>query len=332
MSRIAIALTILILFFAIISTRADTIVLQNGRTLTGEITSQADEYVEIRLGSGKMRLNRADIKSFEIKEPAEGYSKVDLPSLEKAGKPEEATAKNAGPVLKMDLEAEYVKGRIKVTGRSGLPRRTAVTVYFKSTDGVIAAKEAVTKNGNFYAAFGPFEKGLSAGEYIIEARAESKDKETVFGSRPLIIGTAAQVSMSESEERRKLAVTTKEVQSLYEELEKAYAENKENFDKKKWDEWSEEWFNRVNAQVRGYSGTDIVSLYPRAHSRLEACMHQIILLHTAYSLDLAVAAQEDGVKEDGRPHSPKLEPQTLKDSIDKGLAEARKEVPLVAAK
>ncbi|MDD4879259.1 MAG: hypothetical protein PHR22_02245 [Candidatus Omnitrophica bacterium] len=327
MKKACILLTIAIVFSTVVSSRADTILLQNGRTLNGQIIDQFEDYIEIKLGSGKMKLNKKDIKSFEIKEPAEGYSKADSKETAPGGPKAPATLSN------ISLKAEYAKSKIRITGKAYLPRGTKLTLNFKRQDKVLIAKHIVVRSGDFFTLIEPFERQLSPGKYVIEARAEADDKEIAAGSCELVVGSASQVSEREKSDKQRLTETADRVQSLYDDLNTAYAMNKKNFDKEKWDKWSDSWLRMTNDQMQmftDYSSGNVKSLYPRVHSRLEVCFRQVVLLNTAYSLEFA--AQDKPGEESRGPHSKMLEPQFLKDSIDSALADARKEIRLTVAK
>jgi hypothetical protein len=240
-------------------------------------------------------------------------------------------AKETGDVSKIKLEAEYVKGKIRVTGKSGLSRETQIMVYFVRQGDIVTMKEATVRDGNFFAAFGPFEKQiLSAGKYTIEAKGVLKGRVIAAGTSPLVIGTAARINKNEGDDKQRLTGTAAKVQALYDDLNNAYAKNKENFDKKKWDVWSEGWLRDADSQMRtleDYSRINVTLLYPKAHKSLEWCMHQLILLHASYSLELAKTY--DAIK---GPQKAMMEPQFLKDSITTALAEAQKEILLAASR
>jgi len=329
MKPVKVLLVIAVLFFAFASasTSADTIELQNGRTLQGEIIGQSDNYIDMRIGTGKMTFNRKDVKSFEINEPAEGYSQAEPSGPEKKteGKEVSAESEEPKPLLKLNVAAEYTNGRIMVTGRSGLSKETPINVYFVRQGDIITMKQASTRGDNFFVAFGPFEKQiLSAGKYTIEAKGVLKGQVIAAGSCPLVIGTAAQINKNEGDDKQRLAGTMAKIQALYGDLNSTYAKNKKNLDKKKWDEWSEGWLRDADSQRRtleDYSRVNVALLYPKAHKSLEGSMNQIILLHTAYSLEFAKTY-------DAVPPSQKimLEPQSLNRSIAENLATAQKEL------
>lgn len=318
MKLVKVLLTIAVLFFAFAfaSTRADTIVLQNGRTLQGEIIGQSDDYIDMRIGAGKIKLNRKDVKSFEINEPPEGYSQAE---------PSEPESKESEPLLKLNVAAEYTNGRIRVTGKSGLSRETQINVYFVRQGEIITMKQAIVRGENFLVTFGPFEKQiLAAGKYTIEAKGILKGRVIAAGSCPLVIGNATQISKNEGDDKQRLAGTEAKEQALYDDLNNTYAKNKENFDKKSWDVWSEGWLRDANGQMRtleDHSRINATLLYPKAHKSLEGCMRQLILLHTAYSLELTKTIDAVPVSQRAM-----MEPQSLKGSIVAALAEARKEL------
>ncbi|MFA5339859.1 MAG: hypothetical protein WC317_06920 [Candidatus Omnitrophota bacterium] len=323
MKKAFILLTIAIVIFMPVSSRADTITLQNGRTLNGQIIGQPDDYIEIKLGSGKMKLSRKDIKSFEIKEPAEGYSKADS----------KETAKAPATLSNISLKAEYAKSKIRITGKADLPRGTKLTLNFKRQDKVLITKNITVRSGDFFTLIEPFERQLSPGKYAIEARAEADNKEIAAGSCDLVIGSASQVSEKEKSDKQRLTETADRVQSLYSDLNTAYEANKKNFDKKKWDEWSASWLRMTNDQMRmftDYSSGNVKTLYPKVHGSLEVSFRQLVLLNTAYSMEFA-AQKKPGEAGQG-PTSMMLNPQFLKNSIDSTLADARKEISLTVTR
>ena len=324
MKKACIFLTTVIIFYTAVSSRADTLTLQNGRTLNGQIINQSDDYIEMRLGSGKMKLNRNDVKSIEIKEPAEGYSEAGGSELTT---PEEAQRPAA--LATISLKAEYVKSKIRITGKADLPRGTKLTLYFKREDNALITKQITVHSGDFFTIIEPFERQLSPAKYIIEARAEADNKEIAAGSCEMVVGSISQVAESEKSEKQRLTETAEAFQSLYNDLNAAYERNKKSFDKKKWDRWSASWLRMANEEMQtfiNYSTGNVRTLYPKAHNKLEVCFRQLILLNTAYSLEFA--AQDNPGAESRGPRSKMLEPQFLKNSIDSALADARKEIRL----
>ncbi|MDD5310494.1 MAG: hypothetical protein PHX64_01915 [Candidatus Omnitrophica bacterium] len=327
MKKAFILLTIAIVISMPVSSRADTITLQNGRTLNGQIIGQPDDYIEIKLGSGKMKLSRKDIKSFEIKEPAEGYSNPDSKETAPGRTNAPATLSN------INLKAEYAKSKIRITGKADLPRGTKLTLNFKRQDKVLITKRITVRSGDFFTLIEPFERQLSPGKYAIEARAEADNKEIAAGSCDLVVGSVSQVSEREKSDKQRLTETADRVQSLYNDLNTAYETNKKNFDKKKWDEWSASWLRMTNDQMRmfmDYSNGNVETLYPKVHGSLEVSFRQLVLLNTAYSMEFA-AQKKPGEVGQG-PTSMMLNPQFLKNSIDSTLADARKEINLTVTR
>ncbi len=327
MKKACIILTIAVVFSTVISSRADTLTLQNGRTLNGQIINQSGDYIEIKLGSGKMKLGMKDVKSFEIKEPAEGYSKS-----EGSGS-EDAALKGPEALSNIDLKAEYARSKIRITGSAGLPRGTKLTLNFKRQEKVLITKRITLRSGDFFTLIEPFERVLSPGKYVIEARAEKDNKEIGAGSCDLVVGSSAQVSEREKSDKQRLSETADRIQSLYDDLNTAYEKNKKNFDKEKWGKWSASWLRSAQDQMQTFalfSNGNVKTLYPKVHGSLEVSFRQLILLNTAYSLEF-VAQEKPGEVGQG-PTSMMLDPQFLKNSINSTLADARKEIRLIVSR
>lgn len=317
----------LMAFFVATSSRADTVVLQNGRTLEGRILEQTDDYVEIKLGSGKMRLGRKDIRSFEIKEPAEGYSIVDI-----GLKPKEIEDEAAAPkpfVTDIKLKAEFTKGKVFVSGTSIYPNNTPLRVYFMQGESVIMVKESRVKRGEFYVAFGPFEKEIMAGNYAVRAEAITGDEKVYSEPFAITIGTVERVKVDETRAKEYLADVAKEAGGLYEELNKAYENNKASNDELEWRDWSKKWVSKVNAagkRLEENSGAYLISLHPVSQRRLQFCFHQLPLLLRAYTIDL----NSSGAKP-VEQILPVQNTQVLRDSFDRALSETKHDVSAVAA-
>ncbi len=313
-------------FCAVSSTRADTVVLQNGRTLEGRILEQTDDYIEIKLGSGKMKLGKKDIKSFEIREPAEGYSTVDLPDIEVI--PEEAAAQKPA-AADIKLKAEFTKGKVFVSGTSSYPNNTPLRVYFMQGESVVMVKESRVKRGEFYIAFGPFEKEIMAGKYSVRAEAAIDGSKTYSEPFALVIGSGERVKVDETRERQYLQDKAQEVSGLYEELNKAYDNAKASYDERKWKEWSQGWLERANAAGLRFNDDSrkyVASVRPVSQRRLQFCFHQLPLLLRAYTIDL----NSKGARPSGQV-LPMQDAQVLRQSFDRALTETVQDVSAVAA-
>jgi hypothetical protein len=316
-------LVALAVFFMTASSRADTVVLQNGRTLEGRIIEQTDDYLEIKLGSGKMRLGRKDIKSFEIKEPAEGYSIVDMPEI----KDEAAVPKPF--VTDIKLKAEFTKDKVFVSGTSSYPNNTPLRIYFMQGDSMITVKESRVKRGEFYVAFGPFEKEIMAGKYTVLAEAMTGVEKVYSEPFTLTIGTIERVKVDETRAREYLADVAQEAGDLYEELNRAYDNNKVSNDELEWIEWSKKWMSKVNAAGQRFeenSKAYLISLHPVSQRRLQFCFHQLPLLLRAYTIDLNSA----GAKPSEQAF-PMQNTEVLKQSFDRALSETKHDVSALAA-
>lgn len=319
-------IAVCMVFCAVASTRADTVVLQNGRTLEGRILEQTDDYIEIKLGSGKMKLGKKDIRSFEIREPAEGYSAVDLPDIEVI--PEEAARAPKPAAADIKLKAEFTRGKVFVSGTSSYPNNTPLRVYFMQGESVVMVKESRVKRGEFYIAFGPFEKEIMAGKYSVRVEAEIDGSKAYSEPFALVIGSGERIKVDETREKQYLQDTAQEVAGLYEELNKAYDKAKASYDERKWKEWSQGWLERTNAAGSKFNDDSrkyVASVRPVSQRRLQFCFHQLPLLLRAYTIDL---------NSKGRPSGqalPMQDAQVLRQSFDRALSETAQDVSAVAA-
>ncbi|MFA5164638.1 MAG: hypothetical protein WC481_03655 [Candidatus Omnitrophota bacterium] len=318
-------MAVFIVFCVVASTRADTVVLQNGRTLEGRILEQTDDYIEIKLGSGKMKLGKKDIKSFEIKEPAEGYSTVELPDIEVM--PEEAAVRK--PVAAdIKLKAEYTKGKVFVSGTSSYPNNTPLRVYFMQGESVVMVKESRVKRGEFYIAFGPFEKEIMAGKYSVRAEATIDGSKAYSEPFALVIGSGERVKVDETREKQYLQDKAQEVSELYAELNRAYDNAKASYDGRKWKGWSKGWLEKVNSAAAEFNDDSrkyIASVRPVSQRRLQFCFHQLPLLLRAYTIEF----NSKSAKSPGQV-LPVQDAQALRQSFDRALSETVQDVSAVA--
>jgi hypothetical protein len=323
---IGIFMAVCMVFCAVSSTRADTVVLQNGRVLEGRILEQTDDYIEMKLGSGKMKLGKKDIRSFEIKEPAEGYSTVELPDIEVI--PEEAAVQKPA-AADIKLKAEYTKGKVFVSGTSSYPNNTPLRVYFMQGESVVMVKESRVKRGEFYIAFGPFEKEIMAGKYSVRVETNIGGSKAYSEPFALVIGSGERVKVDETRERQYLQDKTQEVSELYGELNKAYDNASASYDERKWKEWSQGWLARANAAGMKFNDDSrkyMASVRPVSQRRLQFCFHQLPLLLRAYTIDL----NSKGKRPAGQV-LPIQDAQVLRQSFDRALSETVQDVSAVAA-
>lgn len=321
-----ISLVALMVFLVPASSRADIIVLQNGRTLEGEILEQTGDYLEIKLGSGKMRLNRKDIKSFEIKEPAEGYSTVELPDLEVI--PEEAEI-NKPASADVKLKAEFMRNKVLVSGTSSYPNNTPLRVYFMQGESIVMVKESRVKRGEFYVAFGPFKKEIMAGKYTVRAEASVGGGKVYSEPFAVTIGTVERAKADETRAREYLADVAKEADGLYKELNRSYENFRTSNDGPGWKDWSKKWASKVSAAEKRFkddSGAYLVSLHPVSQRRLQFCFRQLPLLLRAYTIALNSA----GARSSGHV-LPVQNAKILRQSFDDALSGTVRELSISTA-
>jgi len=136
-----------------ITAYTDDIHLKNGKTLVGDMTGETDEYVEIRLKTGKVKLRASDIKSIEEKELPPGFFKEDKPpveekvsadvssnTIEKDDEPKKKEGSGKDPKssklkYNISIEAKYSNKEsqeiIDVNGVTDLPSGALIYVFFK---------------------------------------------------------------------------------------------------------------------------------------------------------------------------------------------------------
>ncbi len=310
------------------SSRADTIFLQNGRAIEGEITDKTVNYIEVKLGSGKMRIARKDIRSFEVKGPAEGYSTVVLPEIKREPEPE-AKDESKAFSTSIKVKVEYSRGRIFVRGTSELTNSTLLRIYFMQAGSVITTKESRVKRGEFYAVFGPFEDRKISGKYSVQVEAMTGDNNRLY-SEPceLMIGSRERAEVDETGAREYLARMSDAAESLYKELNAEYEKNMALYDAQKWEDWSGKWFSKVSAarqKLEEGSRIYAVSTHPLSQRRMRFCFNQLPLLLRAYTIKLNSLGSRPV-----RNEFPVQDARLLKNSFEQALAETRQDISAVA--
>jgi hypothetical protein len=321
----------LIWLFMAASSRADIIFLRNVRSIEGKITDTTIDYIEIKLGSGKMRTGTKDVSSFEAREPAEGYSTAALPEINTEPEPEPKT-EEAPQVFSASIKvkAEYKRGKIYVSGTSELANNTPLRVYFMQAGGVINMKESRVKRGEFYVVFGPFENRMISGVYTVQAEAMTGTNNRLY-SKPyeLMIGSRERAETDETKTREYLNRTASGAEALYKELNAEYEKSRSSYSAQKWEDWSGRWFSKVSAARQKFeeeAKAYVVSTHALSQRRIRFCFNQLPLLLRAYTIKLNSL--------DSKPAKtgfPVQDVALLKRSFEQALEETKQDVSAVAA-
>lgn len=147
---------------------------------------------------------------------------------------------------------------VLVKYKTNLPRMTVLYMSVRSLDQVLVTRKQTVESPEFAIRFGPFDnKKFSPGIYVVEVscipeRQESGAvKKELSGADKLVASAELRIGNQEDFEvttgKRKAALTAEleELESLYSALNDAHASQKKEFNKARWDAFSEGFLLRV---------------------------------------------------------------------------------------
>ncbi len=147
---------------------------------------------------------------------------------------------------------------VLVRYKTNLPRMTVLYMSVRSLDQVLVTRKQTVEGPEFAIRFGPFDnKKFSPGIYVVEvaclperqesgaARQELSGTDKLVASAELRIGNQEDFEVTTGKRRAALTAELKELSSLYSALNDEYAAQKKEFNKAKWDAFSEGFLPRV---------------------------------------------------------------------------------------
>ncbi|MBP6943853.1 MAG: hypothetical protein KBB79_03110 [Candidatus Omnitrophica bacterium] len=147
---------------------------------------------------------------------------------------------------------------VLVKYKTNLPRMTVLYMSVRSLDQVLVTRKQTVEGPEFAIRFGPFDnKKFSPGIYVVEVsclperqesgavRQELSGADKLVASAELRVGNQEDFEVTTGKRRAALITELKELDSLYLALNDEYASQKKEFNKAKWDAFSEDLRLRV---------------------------------------------------------------------------------------
>lgn len=314
----SVSVLILLSFFVLVEytqVYSDVVHLKNGRLIEGEVIEETDNAVNLRTKIGKVIFQRNELESIERKElpldffeslqPTVKKKELTQPTEKKSGV--EGYSEIKPPKFNLNINAEFKRllegDAILVNGTTNLPPKAVLYLIFKTqTQQTLAVRKLFVEGATFSDRIGPFgNKRVSPGVYIVEAsfspeRQESEKIKDMLASAQEIIATSEITigSLAEAEEKvnkrkAELASQIKELEYLYDELNRQYQMQKKKFNEGSWNTWSLRWrpqLGAIKSSNEDYRNKTLVLDYPVQENVLNEVIYDLELLWNRYATEL----------------------------------------------
>ncbi|MDD5072319.1 MAG: hypothetical protein PHX64_04405 [Candidatus Omnitrophica bacterium] len=266
---------------------ADTVTLNNGRSLEGEILEENGETMTLRTKIGKVIFKRADVASEERMELPEGFFGARAEEKRRVTvnpvplKAEGYGAANSGKFnlnVSAEMKSSYNGDAILVKYKTNLPQKTVLFLQVRTLNQVIVTRKHAVEGQSFAIRFGPFkEKRFSPGIYVIEvscitSRQESEEiKKKLEGVGDIVataeirVGSPDEAEGATGKRRKELVAELKELDSLYNKLSLEYGSQKKKFNKERWESFTNDFegaIEKIKDADLAYRKVAIVMDYP----------------------------------------------------------------------